>query len=84
MNQIGIRTRIKSAQRNERPEFDYVAYAKCGCIVGLTVDFADKDTGKAVAEWIADGCHIERVTTAQVRELLDTKGFGCKCQPGLF
>lgn len=60
------------------PEFAYAAYAKCGCLVGLTVDRQDKDTAEAVAEWITDGCSIERFPLSKRDEILKD-GFGCKC-----
>ena len=44
------------------PEFVYVARnPSCGCVVGLISDYADKETGEAVAECISEGAYIERV-----------------------
>jgi hypothetical protein len=64
----------------KEPEFEYVAFAKCGCIVGVCVDMADAFTGKSVAEWIKKGCTVERKNRQEFFAVLDEKGFGCKCQ----
>ena len=42
----------------------YIAKERCGCITGAAVDEPQyaKQTAKDVAEWIADGRTIERVS----------------------
>ncbi len=80
-----MRERIKAA------EYEYGAYAPCGCLVGLCIDLGDRETAKSVAEWIKDGCHIERFHRSELDKRLES-GFGCKCeekkanreQPSLF
>jgi len=57
----------------------YIAYAKCGCAVALTVDIADKSTAADVAEFIRKGYRVERQS---VSVLYDEQGkfrLGCKC-----
>ena len=48
----------------------YIARCKCGAIVMATVDKPEhaKDTAREVAECIADGLTIERVTCQCVRD----------------
>jgi len=47
----------------------YTARKKCGCLVGITVDMPDhpKDTAEWVAECIAAGWTIERMTIEEGR-----------------
>ena len=53
--------------------FTYIGRKRCGCVVAMVVDLADKVTADAVAEFIKDGLVIERVTTEAARTLP-----GCK------
>lgn len=67
----------------EDPTHDYVAIAKCGCVVGLMTDMKgyEKETAKEVASFIREGCkvkHVER-DTQEFRDYCDN--FGHKCQP---
>lgn len=77
-----------------RQGFTYVARKQpCGCVVGLVSDYADKQTGQYVAEFIAEGCSIERVDMETYRTICNDPGFmNCPhtaktfpvTQPGLF
>jgi len=46
---------------NEKPTHVYVGRKECGCCVALVTDGRDKDTGKAVAEFIGEGLTVDRV-----------------------
>lgn len=61
------------------PDFTYVAYADCGCLVGIGADFADEDTADWVAEIISSGGSVVRMPTEEAKKVLREKGFGCKC-----
>lgn len=43
---------------HQKPQYVYVARKSCGCAVGLVSDYADRDTGQAVAEFIRDGLRV--------------------------
>jgi hypothetical protein len=60
-------------------EYDYAAYLPCGCLVGLCVDMADKETGKNVSKWITEGCAVKRVHRSELKEIM-ANGIGCKCE----
>lgn len=47
-----------------RPTHCYIGRKKCGCVVAVVTDVPgwEKETGKSVAEFIADGLIIERTT----------------------
>jgi hypothetical protein len=51
---------------------DYIARKKCGCVVGICIDHADKDTARRVADWIKDGLTIDRVPVKEAVALFTT------------
>ena len=51
----------------KEPTHVYLARRPCGCVIGVTVDMADKATGGHVAEFIASGHAVERVDFEQYR-----------------
>ena len=60
----------------ERAKFVYVARKPCGCVVGLVSDYADKATGRDVAEFIGDGLAVSRETMEKYRdEICNEPGF---------
>jgi hypothetical protein len=58
----------------------YIGRKACGCVVAVSVDTMDKETGKSVAEFITDGLTIERVQmrTPEYSEIVSN--LGCKCE----
>jgi hypothetical protein len=52
----------------DRPTHDYVAIAPCGCVVAICWDLGNAETARSVAEWIKDGCKVERWPLAQAAE----------------
>lgn len=46
----------------------YVGVKHCGCIVAACVDYADHDTGQHVADMIADGLEVQRVSLANMED----------------
>lgn len=52
---------------NKEPTHVYLARRPCGCVIGVTVDMADKATGRHVAEFIASGYAVERVDFERYR-----------------
>ena len=67
----------------EKPTHDYVATAKCGCIVGLIADLkgAEKDTAKEVANFIRRGCKVELLSRESEQFKAALASFGHHCQP---
>ena len=65
-------------QGHKRPDYSYIGRAACGCVVAVTTDDPTdrKHTGRRVAEFIADGLTIERMSIADFRAL---PHFGCTC-----
>jgi len=63
--------------RSDGEKFCYVGRDKCGCIVFAVADMPghEKSTAEDVAEAIADGYIVERVTAQYTRD-----NFGCKCK----
>jgi hypothetical protein len=57
----------------------YVGTKPCGCTVAAVVDDPAyrKDTARSVAEFIADGLNVERVSLESARVTLTT----CRCTP---
>ncbi len=45
----------------------YIGIAPCGCVFAVVTDEADEHTAASVAEWIADGAHVERLTADECR-----------------
>ena len=66
-----------------KPTHDYMATAKCGCVVGLVavIPGDEKETAKSVAEFIRDGCTIELVERSSQRFRDALENFGHYCQP---
>lgn len=71
----GGATRRRGRQDMNKPTHGYAAFSKCGCITGVTVDYADKNTAQDVAEFIASGRRVERMLVSEINAI----GFGCKC-----
>ena len=67
----------------EKPTHDYVATAKCGCVVGLIADMkgAEKDTAKEVADFIRRGCKVELLSRESEQFKNALASFGHHCQP---
>jgi hypothetical protein len=67
----------------ENPKNEYVATAKCGCIVGLIADLpgAEKDTAKEVANFIRRGCKVELLSRESEQFKVALASFGHHCQP---
>lgn len=64
---------------NNKPEYNYIGRAKCGCIHAVTSDEGNRDTAKTVGEFIIAGLIIERVNDDYVRANF---GRNCiKCNP---
>lgn len=55
---------------NKEPTHVYLARRPCGCVIGVTVDLADKSTGRYVAKFIASGHAVERVDFEQYRAVV--------------
>jgi hypothetical protein len=53
----------------------YVGRKPCGCIVAVVVDTQDKQTGKDVGKFIANGLAVERMTN----EAFEAVKAGCAC-----
>lgn len=55
---------------SEQQAFAYIGKKPCGCIVAAVVDLAERKetTAQHVAEMIADGLTVERVTCEYVRQ----------------
>jgi len=53
-----------------RPTHDYAAKGKCGCVLAIHYDEADKATGKWVASQIALGMTVERMPIGEASRLL--------------
>ena len=70
----------KITHRLPRAEFVYVGRKSCGCVVGIASDYADKFTGRAVAEFITDGLTVERVSLEKYREEISNEPTFMKCQ----
>jgi len=66
-----------------KPTHDYMATAKCGCVVGLVavIPGDEKETAKSVAEFIRDGFTIELVERSSQRFRDALENFGHHCQP---
>ena len=65
----------------DKPTHGYAGYcAKCGALCAMQVDWMNKRTGKAVAEFIADGLIVQRELIAVMRAKwgIDT----CTCEKG--
>lgn len=56
----------------------YVARAACGCAVAVVVDSGDKATGRDVAEFIAKGFTVERISLDDNRAV----AYGHRCGKG--
>lgn len=74
-------------------KFVYVARKQpCGCVLGLVTDDADKDTGRAVGEFIGWGMTVDRVSWRVYREEISNEPTFMDCphrepkaeQPALF
>lgn len=60
----------------ELPKFVYVGRLPCGCVSAVVSDYGDKSTGEAVAEFIASGRTIERVSFEDYRtRIISEPGF---------
>jgi hypothetical protein len=66
-----------------KPTHDYIATAKCGCIVGLIADIqgTEKETAKEVANFIKQGCKVERVNRDSEQFKTAIANFGHHCEP---
>ena len=60
-----------------RPEYSYIARKSCGCVVAVTHDYQDGDTGQIIGKWVRMGLTIERVTHEYVKSGIDT-WFDCR------
>lgn len=67
----------------QKPTHDYIATAKCGCVVGLIADMVglEKETAKEVASFIKRGCMVERVSRSSDTFKTALASFGHHCQP---
>jgi hypothetical protein len=67
----------------QKPTHEYIATAKCGCVVGVLSDLKgyEKETAKEVADFIKKGCAVNRVLrdSDEFKNALDN--FGHYCQP---
>jgi len=65
----------------EKPEYVYAGFGPCGCLVTLISDIPSekKFVSKMVAEVIARGDTIKRISHTESVELLNTVGIGCSC-----
>lgn len=65
------------------PTHEYIATAKCGCVVGLVADIAgqEKFTAQSVAGFIADGCAVERVDRTSQKFIDACGNIGHHCNP---
>lgn len=59
----------------EKATHVYIGRIKCGCVVAVVIDTMDKETGNDVAEFIASGYAIERMTFEDWKRVK----LGCKC-----
>lgn len=66
---------------------NYVAYCKCGNIVGIASgdpegSYTKKEIAKEISSWIRNDLEIGSMETEEVRKLKYMKpgGFGCICQ----
>lgn len=66
----------------QKPTHDYVATARCGCVVGLIADIAgdENDTAKAVADFIRSGCKVELVSRDSEQFKSAVSSFGHHCR----
>ncbi len=48
-----------------KPTHCYIGRKDCGCIRAARLDTRDKGTGRAVADMIADGLTVERMTNEE-------------------
>jgi hypothetical protein len=63
---------------NSRQNGCYVASRPCGCKIATCYDYRDKETGKTVAEWIAEGLIINHITWAEFQAIVqDAKTYTC-------
>lgn len=62
----------------------YVGRKACGCCVAVVTDLQDKMTGKEVAEFIASGLTVERISFDDYRaRIVEEPGFmGCIHEEG--
>jgi hypothetical protein len=64
------------------PTHEYIATAKCGCIIGLCADIPglEKDTAQSVARFIRDGCTVQWVSrdSQTFRDAVVNFGHSCK------
>jgi hypothetical protein len=67
----------------QKPTHDYVATAKCGCVVGLiaVIPGDEKETAKDVASFIKSGCLVELVERSSKKFRDACANFGHHCQP---
>jgi hypothetical protein len=65
----------------KEPEFDYAGFEKCGCLVGLvSEDYRDrKFIDRVISKWVREGLSVKRIPFVEIKNLLNEKGFGCKC-----
>lgn len=60
--------KLSASKYAKRPDFIYIGRASCGCCLALVNDYGDKSTGKAVAEFIAGGLTVERISWQEYQE----------------
>lgn len=66
-----------------KPTHDYIATAKCGCIVGLmaVIPGYEKDLAKEIASFIHGGCTVELVSRDSEEFINACDNFGHHCKP---
>lgn len=56
-------------------QFVYIGRSQCGCVYIACLDHADQRTANAVAEVIAGGGSVERLTWAEYQEVMNEPTF---------
>lgn len=66
-----------------KPTHDYVAFAPCGCVVGLmaVIPGHEKHLAKEIADFIADGCQVKLMDRSSQEFETALRNFGHHCQP---
>ena len=59
--------------------FSYIGRLPCGCCMSICVDYMDKSTAKDVADFIASGLTVERVSDTDLEERVFKEPTFFKC-----